>query len=106
MGTNCLGPFLFTQLLLPLLKKTAASASSVPGSIRVIWTGSLAIQLGTPPGGMDLEDLDCLKGRSQMYYYAQSKCGNLFLGSELAKRTAGEAIISMVRLPFSLSGCL
>ena len=38
MGTNVLGPFLFTQLLTPLLQKTAAS--SPPGSVRVTWAAS------------------------------------------------------------------
>lgn len=34
MATNCLGPFLFTQYLLPCLK--AAAKESKPGAIRVI----------------------------------------------------------------------
>jgi retinol dehydrogenase-12 len=84
LGTNCIGHFLFTKLLLPILKRTAAFPSTEANSVRVVWTGSLAIDLGGVPGGMDLDDLDGGKGKSQMYYYAQSKCGNLFLGSELA----------------------
>jgi hypothetical protein len=36
LGTNCLGPFLFTQLLRPTLVKNAAT--SPPGSVRVYWT--------------------------------------------------------------------
>jgi retinol dehydrogenase-12 len=89
-------------MLLPLLKQTAASASSLRDSARVIWTGSLAIELGTPVGGMDLDDLGYEKGGSQMYFYSQSKCGNLFLGSELARRSAGEGIISVVLLTHRL----
>lgn len=35
IGTNCVGPWLFAQSLLPILKKTAAS--SAPNSVRVTW---------------------------------------------------------------------
>lgn len=52
MGTNCLGPFLFTSLLTPLLEKTAAS--STPGSVRVTWAASLAT-LAAPTGGVEFE---------------------------------------------------
>jgi retinol dehydrogenase-12 len=68
----------------------------------VVWTGSLAIELGTSVGGMDLGDLGYEKGGTQMYFYSQSKCGNLFLGSELARRTAEDGVISVVRLPYGV----
>jgi NAD(P)-dependent dehydrogenase (short-subunit alcohol dehydrogenase family) len=41
LATNCLGPYLFTQLLLPVLTSTAKSTDS--GAVRVIWTSSIAI---------------------------------------------------------------
>ena len=40
MGTNCLGPWLFTELLTPLLDR--AAANSPRGSVRVTWAASLA----------------------------------------------------------------
>ena len=38
LATNCLGPYLFTKLLLPQLQ--AAVQTSIPGSVRVVWTSS------------------------------------------------------------------
>jgi NAD(P)-dependent dehydrogenase (short-subunit alcohol dehydrogenase family) len=40
LGTNCLGPWLFTHHLLPVLQKTAAEAPK--NSVRVTWAASLA----------------------------------------------------------------
>lgn len=53
-GTNCLGPFLFTQLLHPILKSTAASSPA--NSVRVCWAGSLGIDAGAPKGGIDMDE--------------------------------------------------
>lgn len=53
MGTNCVGPYLLTKLLTPLLVKTAAS--SPPGSVRVTWAGSLAT-VGSPKNGVIMEE--------------------------------------------------
>jgi NAD(P)-dependent dehydrogenase (short-subunit alcohol dehydrogenase family) len=39
IGTNCLGPWLFTYHLLPMLQKTAAEAPK--NSVRVTWAASL-----------------------------------------------------------------
>jgi NAD(P)-dependent dehydrogenase (short-subunit alcohol dehydrogenase family) len=55
MATNCLGPLLFTQLLLPELQ--AAAKSSIPGSVRVVWTSSMVVDLAAPKGGLDMKDL-------------------------------------------------
>ena len=52
MCTNCLGPYLFTKLLTPLLQKTASS--SPPGSVRVTWAASLAT-VGSPKNGVVME---------------------------------------------------
>ncbi|OJD32888.1 short-chain dehydrogenase [Diplodia corticola] len=86
LGTNCLGPYLFTQLLLPLLRQTAAS--SPPGSVRVTWAASLAIDLLSPAHGVDLDEQTGepkVLGTPQQNY-GQSKSGNVFLGTEFARR--------------------
>ena len=41
-GINCLGPYLFTKLLTPLIIKTAQTAPK--NSVRVIWTSSQIIE--------------------------------------------------------------
>ena len=78
MGTNVLGHFLFTKLLLPLLEKTAATAP--PNSVRVTWAGSLAIDLLSPTGGVSWtpDDVPTTHGY-QGTNYGQSKAGNLLI---------------------------
>ncbi|KAK3673341.1 short-chain alcohol dehydrogenase [Recurvomyces mirabilis] len=91
LGTNCLGPFLFTQLLTPLLKSTADS--SPPGSVRVSWAGSLGIDVQSHnPGGIEMNSTTHEpvttdskgKPKDPMRNYGQSKVGNLFLASQYA----------------------
>lgn len=53
MGTNCLGPFTFNDLLLPLLKYTAASKPK--DSVRVVWLSSV-IAHGVVRGGFIFDD--------------------------------------------------
>ncbi|KAH8590693.1 short-chain dehydrogenase [Bisporella sp. PMI_857] len=81
MATNCLGPFLFTQLLLPSL--VAASEASPPGQNRV------EVATSTP---------------DQVRNYLVSKIGNWFLASELARREDDRAgILSVVQNPGDLN---
>jgi retinol dehydrogenase-12 len=97
LGTNCLGPFLFTQLLLPILRQTAAS--SPPNSVRVLFTGSLVAELSTPKGGINFDDINHEKTGSQNIAYGQSKVGNIIVGNEFARRNenAGDGILFAVR---------
>ena len=43
MATNCVGPLLFTQLL--LLSLQSAAHESQPGSVRFVWTASLVVDM-------------------------------------------------------------
>ncbi|KAI4215129.1 MAG: hypothetical protein LQ351_002444 [Letrouitia transgressa] len=88
IGTNCLGPFLLTKLLLPTLQRTAASSSPGVGSVRVIWAGSLAIDFMAPENGVDLSEHDGLPVLSTSIEktYGMSKAGNVFLAAEAARR--------------------
>ncbi|KAJ9620850.1 short-chain alcohol dehydrogenase [Taxawa tesnikishii (nom. ined.)] len=63
IGTNCLGPYLFTRLLLPVLQRTAAAAP--PGSGEPVVHGT------------------------KMANYAQSKAGNVLLAHEFLQRYGG-----------------
>jgi retinol dehydrogenase-12 len=54
MGTNVLGSFLLTKLLLPIIEKTAKSSPA--GSTRVTFAGSLAVDLMSPKGGVAWTD--------------------------------------------------
>lgn len=102
MGTNCLGPFLFSKFLLPILKDTAAT--SPPNSVRVAWAGSLAIDAGSPPGGVKITEQDTPHVfDNPQTDYAQSKAGNLFLASDFAQQAQDSGIVSVCFNPGNLS---
>ncbi|KAL9090914.1 MAG: hypothetical protein Q9165_005122 [Trypethelium subeluteriae] len=93
MGTNCLGPYLFTKLLLPVLGRTAAT--SPPGSVRVTWAGSLATEVMAPEGGIEFDAQGAPKVLGKSVDYGQSKVGNVFIAHELAKRAEKDGIVSV-----------
>ncbi|KAK2816038.1 hypothetical protein FQN49_008046 [Arthroderma sp. PD_2] len=95
LATNCLGPFLFTQLLLPLLE--AAAGASTPGSTRVVWLGSQIVELSAPKGGIIMSELTT-PPQDQTRTYVASKAGNMFLASELARRSGPSHKIISVSL--------
>lgn len=102
LATNCLGPFLFTQLLLPLLQ-AAASESQTPASVRVVWTTSQVIELAAPQGGIVMSELSD-PPQDKTRNYINSKTGNLFLATELARRAGpSQGIVSVAQNPGSAS---
>ena len=108
-ATNCLGPFLLTKLLNSLLESTAAS--SPPGQVRVIWAGSLGIDVGSPQdGGLDMESSGkpIPDAKQPQSTYAASKTGNLFLASQYAHRhpvdaTNGKGVVTSAFNPGNLT---
>ncbi|KAH9209480.1 hypothetical protein DL95DRAFT_477220 [Leptodontidium sp. 2 PMI_412] len=79
-GTNCLGSHLLYLLLRPtLLESTKTSA---PGSVRVTWAGSIAIDVGN--------------------LYAASKTGNLFLAAVNGRKDAPGRILHLCWNPGNL----
>ncbi|KAF1960191.1 NAD(P)-binding protein [Byssothecium circinans] len=101
MGVNCLGPHLFTQLLLPVLLKTASTA--VSSSVRVIYTTSQIVDSTGPPGGVSLADQEPGKHpNDKNRTYSASKVGNWFLASELDKRTRNDGLVCIVQNPGNL----
>ncbi|KAH7309216.1 short-chain dehydrogenase [Stachybotrys elegans] len=82
LATNCLGPFLPTKLLLPLLQ--AASADAVPNSVRIVWSSSQIMELSAPHHGINMAELGNPPDTARAY--VNSKTGNTFLASEFAKR--------------------
>ncbi|KAL2813090.1 NAD(P)-binding protein [Aspergillus granulosus] len=75
MGTNCLGPFTFNDLLLPLLRHTAANAPK--DSVRVVWLSSI-IAHGVVRGGFVFDDQTGAPAvlKDALENYMQSKVGN------------------------------
>ncbi|MCJ1378593.1 hypothetical protein MMC17_001692 [Xylographa soralifera] len=105
LATNCLGPFLFTQLLLPSLQ--AATQTAPKGSVRVVWTSSQTVDLSAPTGGFVMADITSPPADKTKNYVA-SKTGNWFLASELARAAAtpgssASGILSITQNPGNLS---
>ncbi|KAH7377291.1 hypothetical protein BKA66DRAFT_513595 [Pyrenochaeta sp. MPI-SDFR-AT-0127] len=100
LGTNCLGPFLFSTLLLPILCKTALS--SPPGSVRVTWASSLAAVFLTPTHGMEFETDGSPRVSKAHTNYGVSKAGNWFLAAEFARRYGKEGVLSVAWNPGNL----
>jgi NAD(P)-dependent dehydrogenase (short-subunit alcohol dehydrogenase family) len=101
MGTNCLGPFLFTKLLLPVLTSTAKS--SPKGCVRVIFTSSSIVDFSARPGGLAIEELKPGNySKDKARNYASSKTGNWFLASEFDRRLRGEGITCVTQNPGNL----
>lgn len=99
MGTNCLGPWLFAQCLLPVLKKTAATAP--PGSVRTTWAASSAIAF-SPTGGVAFENGKVQDQSVLGVQYGQTKVGNVYLAHEFARRYGADGIVSVSWNPGNL----
>jgi NAD(P)-dependent dehydrogenase (short-subunit alcohol dehydrogenase family) len=91
---NHLGPFLFTNRLLPLLRATAAG--SVPGAVRIIATSSIGHH-NCP--GIDWEDLQRTRNFTTGGAYTHAKLANILTTRLLAKRLAGDGIVAHAMEP-------
>jgi NAD(P)-dependent dehydrogenase (short-subunit alcohol dehydrogenase family) len=101
IGINCLGPFLLTKLLLPVLRQTAKI--SPPASTRVIFIGSGMIDMAAPPGGVPLAELTPGKQSKDLSRnYTISKTGNWFLASEFDRRVRADGILCLAQNPGNL----
>ncbi len=90
LGTNFIGPYVLTTLLLPVLLRT-------PGA-RVATMSSMVANFGT----IDFDDLNWVSRRySAMFAYAQSKLADLMLGRHLAEvaKEKGWDLLSTIAHP-------
>ncbi|KAJ5464819.1 uncharacterized protein N7458_000505 [Penicillium daleae] len=82
-GTNYIGPALFTELLLPILEKTASIAET---DVRIVNISSEIYTLA-PKGGLLLsQDKTPLREISSLARYGQSKLANIYFTKSYAKR--------------------
>jgi retinol dehydrogenase 12 len=88
MATNCVGPFLFSKLLTPILESTAKLPGTQPGSVRVTWAGSLGVDVISPKGGVTLDNNGAYlpNPKSNEENYGTTKAGNVLLAMEYARR--------------------
>ena len=87
-GTNHLGHFLLTNLLLPILKASAPS--------RVITVSSMR---HTRVKTFDFENLRGEKSYHHSSFYDHTKLANIYFGLELQRRLAGTGVISIMACP-------
>ncbi|OKL55689.1 hypothetical protein UA08_09000 [Talaromyces atroroseus] len=97
LATNCLGPFLLTKLLHPML--AAAVPDAAAGTVRVVWTSSQVAELSSPPEGMIMAELTT-PPKDNVRNYVNSKLGNWFLSVEMARRYGSNVgIVSVAQNP-------
>jgi len=98
-GTNVLGHFYFTKLLIPAL--LAGAKSSPDSRARVVNTSSSASLF---VGGVDFNTLKDTPARKKLgpALYAQSKLGNVLFSNELARRYEDQGITSTSLNPGNL----
>lgn len=91
-GTNVLGHFALTGLLMPLLERAASSDRP-----RIVTVASIAHKRGR----LDFNDLLSTQRYSPMRSYQQSKLGNLMFAFELARRlrATGSPVMSVAVHP-------
>ena len=89
MGTNHFGHFLFTDLMLPLLKKSVKTGHKP----RIVIVSSLA-HTGAKKG-ISFDDINFEKKFSTMDAYCQSKLANVLHAKGLAKRLDGISVYSL-----------
>lgn len=101
LATNCLGPFLFTHLLLPALENAASTAP--PGSVRVVWTSSQYVELSAPSNGIiEMDGAVPVVSNNQATNYVYSKLGNWYLASEFGRRYGHRGLLSITHNPGNL----
>jgi retinol dehydrogenase-12 len=94
LGTNNLAPFLFTQLLLLMLKDTAKTTPA--GGVRAVWVSSSAVTRFSPKNGMMIDNLGNKKDEGTWYKYGVNKAGNVFHAAKFAKCYGSDGIISVL----------
>ncbi|KAG1777944.1 hypothetical protein EV702DRAFT_1098748 [Suillus placidus] len=95
-GTNVLGHFYFTKLVMPAL--LAGAAQSPDGTARIVNTASNAHWFGSLDYNT-FKDSPARKKKSPMSLYAQSKMGNILFAAELARRYGNQGIVSTALNP-------
>ncbi|KAK7061205.1 NAD P-binding protein [Favolaschia claudopus] len=97
-GTNVLGHFYLTKLLLPTLLATATPEKPA----RVVNTSSLASITVSTVNFNTLKDGPARKKHSVSTLYGQSKLGNVIFANEFARRYGDQNIVSMSCNPGNL----
>ncbi|KAI0008811.1 putative estradiol 17 beta-dehydrogenase [Xylariaceae sp. FL0662B] len=96
LQVNCLGLFLLTRLLTPILVATAEDAATPPNTVRAVFIFSCAAEmLCEKDVGFNMDNLDYHIDKPSKYRYGISKLGSWAYGVELSKRFKGSGIIGV-----------
>lgn len=93
IGVHCLAPYLFTELLEPILLKTAESAA--PFSVRIVWVVSLMASASSDGMTFARDGTPNVLPRARANYM-QSKVGESWLAAEFSKRLGNKKVLSVV----------
>jgi retinol dehydrogenase-12 len=99
-GTNVLGHFYLTKLLIPVLREGAKS--SPDGKARVVNTSSSGSWFANSVDFNTLKDTPARKKAGAQYLYCQSKLGNILFSTELARQYGNQGIVSTALNPGNL----
>ncbi|KAG2051641.1 NAD(P)-binding protein [Suillus hirtellus] len=95
-GTNVLGHFYFTKIVMPAL--LAGATQSPDGTARIVNTASNAHWFGSLDYNT-FKDSPARKQKSVKNLYGQSKMGNILFAAEVAKRYGNRGIVSTALNP-------
>ncbi|KAF2678836.1 NAD(P)-binding protein [Lentithecium fluviatile CBS 122367] len=106
IGVNCVAHLLLAHLLTPALvtaAQAATSSNAAPGTVRVVWASSLAVDLGAPKNGFKMSAIHNPPSSPQANY-SYSKLGNWYLASYFSTLPAitDNAILSITQNPGNL----
>ncbi|KAE8449159.1 hypothetical protein EG329_008543 [Mollisiaceae sp. DMI_Dod_QoI] len=95
VGTNCLGPYLLTLLLEPIITSTSTQPNTPAGSVRIIWVVSI-LQGQLHKDGMQFESDGTPKILTKfMANYMQSKVGIAWIAGLFADRLGEKGVLSV-----------
>jgi len=95
VGTNCLGPYLLSLLLEPILAATSTLPNTPAGSVRIVWEVAV-LQGQLHKNGMQFEADGTPKVLTKfMANYMQSKVGVAWLTGLFADRLGGKGVLSV-----------
>ncbi|KAA1476966.1 NAD(P)-binding protein [Dentipellis sp. KUC8613] len=100
-GSNTLGPFYFTTLLLPALRAAAAKSKQQNDehSVRVVSVSSASHTMVDTIQFDTLKDSKKRRNMGLQRLYGQSKLGTILFSKELAKRVHTDGIVSLSANP-------
>jgi NAD(P)-dependent dehydrogenase (short-subunit alcohol dehydrogenase family) len=103
VGVNCVAHLLLAHLLTPALvtaAQIAAADRAPPGSVRVVWTGSISVDINAPKHGFPMSEIRSPPPNPAVNY-TNSKLGNWYLAAYFGSlpEIASNNILSVVQSP-------